>query len=93
MVTDSFTGFGTLNEHAKVKLQTELMKKAVFKELSESQENDGHCPWTPSQEDMMAEDWEIKTKTVSNTKTDRDGLLYLSMLLFFFALEQRKNEC
>ena len=39
MLTDSFTGFGSPNEQTKVRLQTELMKKEVFKELSESQEN------------------------------------------------------
>jgi hypothetical protein len=39
MLTDNFTGFGTPNEQTKVKFQTGLMKKEVFKELSESQEN------------------------------------------------------
>jgi len=31
--------FGTPNEQTKVRFSTELMKKEVFKELSESQEN------------------------------------------------------
>lgn len=39
MLTDNFTSFGTPNEQAKVRFQTELMRKEVFKELSESQEN------------------------------------------------------
>ena len=39
MLTDNFTGFGTPNEQTKVRFQTGLMKKEVFKELSESQEN------------------------------------------------------
>ena len=39
MLTDSFTGFGVPNEQTKVKFQTGLMKREVFKELSESQEN------------------------------------------------------
>ncbi|MBO5629621.1 MAG: hypothetical protein J5965_11165 [Aeriscardovia sp.] len=39
MLTDNFTGFGTPNEQTKVRFQIGLMKKEVFKELSESQEN------------------------------------------------------
>jgi hypothetical protein len=38
MLIDNFTGFGTPNEQTKVRFQTGLMKKEVFKELSESQE-------------------------------------------------------
>lgn len=52
---------------------------------------DGHKPWYPSQEDMLAEDWEIKTGKPQET-TGSNGLLYLSLLMFFFALEQSKSE-
>jgi hypothetical protein len=47
--------------------------------------------WYPSQEDMLAEDWEIKTENQKGT-TGSNGLLYLSLLMFFFALEQSKSE-
>ena len=49
----------------------------------------GH-PWTPTQTEMMAEDWEIKTEPQTNN--DRNGLLYLSLLMFFFALENLRKE-
>jgi hypothetical protein len=47
---------------------------------------DGHKPWYPSQEDMLENDWEIKTET-QKVNNDMNGLLYLSLLMFFFALE------
>jgi hypothetical protein len=52
---------------------------------------DGHKPWHPSQEDMLAEDWEIKTEPPKRN-ISRDGLLYLSLLMFFFALENLPKE-
>jgi hypothetical protein len=52
---------------------------------------DGHKPWTPSQEDMLAEDWEIKTEPPKRN-ISRDGLLYLSLMMLLSALEQSKNE-
>jgi hypothetical protein len=42
-------------------------------------------------EDMLAEDWEIKTKPPKRN-ISRDGLLYLSLMMLFSALEQSKNE-
>lgn len=50
----------------------------------------GH-PWTPNQTEMMAEDWEVKTEP-SKANNDRNGLLYLSLLMFFFALANLPKE-
>jgi len=50
----------------------------------------GH-PWTPTQSEMLAEDWEIKTES-PKAKNDMNMLLYTSLLMFFFALENLHNE-
>ena len=47
--------------------------------------------WYPKHEDMLAEDWEIKTEPPKRN-ISRDGLLYLSLMMLFSALEQSKNE-
>jgi hypothetical protein len=52
---------------------------------------DEYPAWYPKQEDMLAEDWEIKPET-QKANNDMNGLLYLSLLMFFFALEQSKSE-
>lgn len=52
---------------------------------------DGHKPWYPSQEDMLAEDWEIKAEA-PKANNDMKGLLYLSLLMFFFALGNLRKE-
>lgn len=52
---------------------------------------DKTLPWTPTQSEMMAEDWEIKPET-QKVNNGMNGLLYLSLLMFFSALEQSKNE-
>jgi hypothetical protein len=52
---------------------------------------DEYPVWYPKQEDMLAEDWEIKPET-QKANNDMNGLLYLSLLMFFFALEQSKSE-
>jgi hypothetical protein len=52
---------------------------------------DEYPVWYPSQEDMFAEDWEIKTEPPKRN-ISRDGLLYLSLMMLFSALEQSKNE-
>lgn len=52
---------------------------------------DGHKTWIPRMDDMLAEDWEIKTEPPKRN-ISRDGLLYLSLLMLFSALEQSKNE-
>ena len=52
--------------------------------------------WYPNQEDMLAEDWEVKTET-QKVNNDMNGLLYLSLLMFFFALnnlhKEQDNDC
>ena len=56
---------------------------------------DGHKPWYPKQEDMLAEDWEIKPETQkanNGMNNGMNGLLYLSLLMFFFALDNLQNE-
>jgi len=40
---------------------------------------------------MMAEDWEIKAEP-PKANNDRNGLLYLSLLMFFFALTNRNED-
>lgn len=50
----------------------------------------GH-PWTPTQAEMMAEDWEIKPEPPKKN-ISKDGLLYLSLLMFFFAMENHSEE-
>ncbi len=50
----------------------------------------GH-PWTPSQTELMAEDWEIKPEP-QKANNDRNGLLYLSLLMLFFALGDLRKE-
>jgi hypothetical protein len=40
---------------------------------------------------MMAEDWEIKAEP-QKAKNDINGLLYLSLLMFFFALGNLPKE-
>ena len=52
---------------------------------------DGHNAWYPSQEDMLAEDWEIKAEP-PKANNDMKGLLHLSLMMFFFALENLHNE-
>ena len=47
--------------------------------------------WYPSQEDMLAEDWEIKAEP-PKVKNDMNMLLYTSFLMFFYALENLHNE-
>ena len=48
-------------------------------------------PWTPTQSEMMAEDWEIKTEPPKRNISS-NGLLYLSLMLLLSALEQSQNE-
>jgi hypothetical protein len=52
---------------------------------------DGRKPWYPSQEDVLAEDWEIKTEPPKRNISS-NGLLYLSLMMLLFALEQSKSE-
>jgi hypothetical protein len=52
---------------------------------------DGHKPWYPSQEDMLAEDWEIKTEP-PKMNISREGLLYFSLYLFTLAIKNLNNE-
>lgn len=52
---------------------------------------DGHKPWIPRPEDMLAEDWEIKTEPPKRN-ISREGLLYLSLMMLLSALEQSKSE-
>ena len=47
---------------------------------------DEYPVWYPSQEDMMAEDWEVKAEP-QKANNDRNGLLYLSLLLFALAMK------
>ena len=50
----------------------------------------GH-PWTPTQSEMMAEDWEVKDEP-QKANNDMNMLLYTSFMMFFFALENLRNE-
>lgn len=52
---------------------------------------DEYPVWYPSQDDMLAEDWAIKTEPPKRN-IGRDGLLYLSLMMIFSALEQSNNE-
>lgn len=52
---------------------------------------DEYPVWYPKQEDMLAEDWEIKTEPPKRNISS-NGLLYLSMMMLLSALEQSKNE-
>ena len=52
---------------------------------------DGHKTWIPRTDDMLAEDWEIKLEP-QKAKNDMKGLLYLSLLMFFFALNNLHKE-
>lgn len=52
---------------------------------------DGHKTWIPRLEDMLAEDWEVKTEP-QKTNNGMNGLLYLSLLMFFFALGNLHKE-
>lgn len=63
----------------------------LFIYLGKDNSFDEYPAWYPSQEDMLTEDWEIKTET-SKRNTSKDGLLYLSLLMFFFALKNINNE-
>jgi hypothetical protein len=47
---------------------------------------DEYPAWYPSQEDMLADDWEIKTEPPKRN-ISRDGLLYISLMLLLSALE------
>lgn len=52
---------------------------------------DGHKTWIPRPEDMLAEDWEIKDEA-PKANNDMKGLLHLSLMMFFFALENLHSE-
>lgn len=52
---------------------------------------DGHKSWIPRMEDMLAEDWEIKTEPPKRN-ISRDGLLYLSLMMLLSALENLPKE-
>ena len=52
---------------------------------------DRYKTWIPRTEDMLAEDWEIKTEP-PKANNDRNGLLYLSLYLFTLAMKNIKNE-
>ena len=52
---------------------------------------DEYPAWYPRQEDMLADDWEIKPET-QKANNGMNGLLYLSLLMFFFALENLPKE-
>lgn len=52
---------------------------------------DEYPAWYPSQTEMMAEDWEVKTEP-QKANNDMKGLLYLSLLMFFFALGNLRKE-
>lgn len=52
---------------------------------------DGHKTWIPNLDDMLAEDWEIKPET-QNVNNGMNGLLYLSLMMFIFALENLPKE-
>ncbi|MBQ6481707.1 MAG: DUF2829 domain-containing protein [Anaerolineaceae bacterium] len=52
---------------------------------------DGHKTWIPSPEDLLAEDWEIKDEP-QKANNGMNGLLYLSLLMFIFALENLPKE-
>ena len=52
---------------------------------------DGHKTWNPSQEDMLAEDWEIKTEPPKRNISS-NGLLYFSLLLFALAMKNLNED-
>ena len=52
---------------------------------------DEYPVWYPNQEDMLTDDWEIKPEP-QKANNDMKGLLYLSLMMFFFALENLHNE-
>lgn len=52
---------------------------------------DGHKTWIPRPEDMLADDWEIKTEPPKRN-ISREGLLYLSLMMLFSALENLNDE-
>ena len=47
--------------------------------------------WYPGQEDMLADDWEIKPET-QKANNGNNGLLYFSLLLFALAMKNLQNE-
>lgn len=52
---------------------------------------DEYPAWYPGQEDMLAEDWEIKTEPPKRN-ISREGLLYFSLLLFALAVKNLPQE-
>lgn len=52
---------------------------------------DGHKTWIPSPEDLLAEDWEIKTEP-QKRNINREGLLYFSLLLFALAMKNLNED-
>ena len=47
--------------------------------------------WTPTQSEMMAEDWEIKPET-QKVNNGMNGLLYFSLLLFALATKNLNED-
>jgi hypothetical protein len=62
----------------------------IYQGIDNSAYDKGH-PWTPTQSEMLADDWEIKTEKPKET-TGSNGLLYLSLLMFFFAMANLHKE-
>ena len=62
----------------------------IYLGIDNSAFDKGH-PWTPTQSEMMAEDWEVKTES-QKANNDMNMLLYTSFLMFFYALEKLHNE-
>lgn len=52
---------------------------------------DEYPVWYPTQEDMLADDWEIKTEP-PKANNDMNGLLYFSLLLFALAMKNLQKE-
>lgn len=52
---------------------------------------DEYPVWYPGQDDMLAEDWEIKTEPPKRN-IGRDGLLYFSLLLFALAMKNLNED-
>lgn len=52
---------------------------------------DEYPVWYPKQEDMLAEDWEIKTEP-QKRNINREGLLYFSLLLFALAMKNLNED-
>ena len=62
----------------------------IYLGIDDAAFDEGH-PWTPTQSEMMAEDWEIKTEPPKKN-INREGLLYFSLLLFALAMKNLQNE-